>query len=268
MSRPAETTHGNAASRLSVIEAYRRALISQLQPAMLLLAIGPVVVAALFWLGVMWWKWSTLVAALDALLKALPLLETVSERLMLFGVKILPSLVMTFAFIALFVPLTMLTALSFISVVGMPIMTRHVAARDYPNLERRRGGSVAGSLRNSLAALFWFLLWAAPTFVFWFVPVIGFLIPLLLLGRLNARVLRYDALAEHADAAELQRLALAPGPRWGWLGFLGSLMNVVPFLWFFSTTLSGLAFIHAALAALQAARVQPPAIATGQSVTA
>lgn len=240
---------------MSVFEPYRRAALSQLQPAMLLLAIGPVVVAALFWLGVMWWKGSTLIAALDALFKALPLLETVSERLMLFGVKIIPSLVMTFAFIALFVPLTMITALGFISVVGMPIMTRHVAARDYPNLERRRGGSLAGSLGNSLVALGWFLVWAVPTFVLWFVPVIGFLIPLLLLGRLSARVLRYDALAEHADADELRRLAAAPGLRWGWLGFVGALMNVVPFLWFFSTTLTGLAFIHAALAALNAERM-------------
>lgn len=239
---------------MSVFEAYRRAALSQLQPAMLLLAIGPVVVAALFWLGVMWWKWSTLVAALDALIKALPLLDTASERLMLFGVKILPSIVMTFAFIALFVPLTMLTALSFISVVGMPIMTRHVAARDYPGLARRHGGSLAGSLRNSMTALFWFLLWAVPTFVLWFVPVIGFLIPLFLLGRLNARVLCYDALAEHADAQELRRLVDAPALRWSWLGILGAAMNLIPFLWFFSTTLTGLAFIHAALAALNAER--------------
>ena len=266
MIRPAETIHGTPVGQLSVIEAYRRALFSQMQPAMLLLAIGPAVVAALFWLGVMWWKWSTLVAALDALLKALPLLETMSERLMLFGVKIIPSLVMTFAFIALFVPLTMLTALSFISVVGMPIMTRHVAARNYPNLERRRGGSVAGSLANSLVALGWFLVWAVPTFVLWFVPVIGFLIPLFLLGRLNARVLRYDALAEHADAGELRRLMGTPALRWDWLGILGAAMNLIPFLWFFSTTLTGLAFIHAALAALNSERAPALAIPVGQTI--
>ncbi len=250
---------------MTVFEAYRRAALSQLQPAMLLLAIGPVVVASLFWLGVMWWKWSTLVAALDALIKALPLLDTASERLMLFGVKILPLLAMTFAFIALFVPLTMLTALSFISVVGMPVMTRHVAARDYPGVERRRGGSVTGSLRNSMTALLWFLLWAVPTFVLWFVPAIGFLIPLFLLGRLNARVLRYDALAEHADAGELRRLVVAPALRWSWLGILGAAMNLIPLLWFFSTTITGLAFIHAALAALNTERTPVLADAPGRA---
>lgn len=252
---------------MPVLEAYRRALISQLQPAMLLLAIGPVLVAGLFWLGVMWWKWSTLVAALDSLIRTLPLLDTASERLVLFGVSMLPSLAMTFAFIALFVPLTMLTALSFISVVGMPIMTRHVAARDYPGLERRRGGSVAGSLGNAMTALFWFLLLAAPTFLLWFVPVLGFLIPLFLLGRLNARVLRYDALAEHADAGELRRLTGTPEMQWNWLGYLGAAMNLIPFLWFFSTTLTGLAFIHTALSALQSERASASSRLPGQAIT-
>lgn len=253
---------------MSIFEAYRRAAISQLQPAMLLLAIGPVVVAGLFWLGVMWWKWSSLLAALDTLLKALPLLESVSERLLLFGVKIIPLIVMAFAFVALFVPLTMLTALGFVSVVGMPIMARHVAARDYPGVERRHGGSFAASLGNSLVALCWFLLWAVPTFVLWFVPVVGFFIPLLLLGRLNARVLRYDALAEYADAGELRRLVAAPGLQWGWLGLVGALMNLIPFFWFFSTTITGLAFIHAALYALNTERSSVLAAPSGERVIA
>ena len=110
------------------------------------------------------------------------------------------------------------------------------------------------SLTNSLGALFWFVLLALPTLVLWFVPFVGLLIPLFLLGRLNARVLRYDALAEHASDEELRRLAAAPGLRWGWLGFVGALMNLVPFLWFFSTTLTGLAFIHTALDGLNTER--------------
>ena len=239
---------------LSVFEAYRRAAISQLQAAMLLLAIGPVVVAALFWIGVMWWKWSSLLAAIETLFKAMPLLESVSERLLLFGVQIVPLIFMAFALVALFVPLTMVTALGFVSIAGMPLMARHVAARDYPSVERRHGGSFAGSLGNSLQAVCWFVLWALPTLLLWFVPLIGILVPLFLLGRLNARVLRYDALAEHASAEELRRLVSAPGLHWGWLGFLGALMNLIPFLWFFSTTLTGLAFIHTALDALDTER--------------
>ena len=239
---------------MSVFEAYRRAAISQLQPAMLLLAIGPVLLGALFWAGVMWWKWSSLLAALDSLFKAMPVIESVSDRLLLYGVKVIPFIFMVFALAVLFVPLTMVTALSFVSVVGMPLMARHVAARDYPGVERRHGGSVAGSFANALGAMFWFVLLAVPTFVLWFVPFVGMFIPIILLGRLNARVLCYDALAEYASAEELRQLTATPVLRWGWLGFLGALMNLVPVLWFFSTTITGLAFIHTALDALQAAR--------------
>ena len=252
---------------MSILEAYRRAAFSQLQPAMLLLAIGPVVLAALFWAGVMWWKWNSLIAALDTLFKAMPVIESVSDRLLLYGVKVIPAIFMAFALAVLFVPLTMITALSFVSVVGMPLMARHVAARDYPGVERRHGGSFAASLVNALAAMFWFVLLAVPTFVFWLVPFVGMFIPVLLLGRLNARVLRYDALAEYASADELRRLTSAPELRWGWLGCLGALMILVPFLWFFSTTITGLAFIHTALGALQTQRTPAVTANTGTWVT-
>ena len=48
---------------MTVPEAYRRALASQLSPAMLALAIGPVIAAAVFWAGIMWWKWAAFLAA-------------------------------------------------------------------------------------------------------------------------------------------------------------------------------------------------------------
>ena len=75
-------------------------------------------------------------------------------------------------------------------------------------------------------------------------------------------------LAEHADAGELRRLALAPELRWDWLGYLSALINLIPFLWFFSTTLTGLAFIHAALDALNTERSSVLAAPSGKRVIA
>ena len=235
---------------MSILEAYRRALSSQLQPGMLLLAIGPVLVAALFWAFIMWWKWATLFAVVDSLLKTLPYVERFIDRLMIYGVSVVPGVLALWILIALFIPLTLVCALGFISVVGMPIMLKHVAARDFSALEARHGGSLAGSLGNSVGALFKFILLAALTFPIWFIPLFGWLVLPMLLGRLNTRVLRYDALAEHASADELKRLCAARDRHWGWLGFGGALLNIVPFFWFFSTTLTGLAFIHYGLNAL------------------
>lgn len=245
---------------MTVLEAYRRALNTQVRPAMLVLAVGPVLVAGLFWAVVMWWKWAALFSAIDFVIHKLPYVESVSDRVVLFGVKILPGILVIWILAALYVPLTLLCALGFVSIAGMPIMLRHVAGHDYPRLERRRGGGFFGSLANSGAALARFLLLALPTFPFWFVPLIGWLILPFLLGRLNARVLAYDALADHASADELAALRADTRLSWGWLGFAGALLNVIPFFWFFSSTLTGLAFIHYGLDALARRRAPAPEV--------
>lgn len=243
---------------MSILEAYRRALNSQLQPGMLALAVGPVVVAALFWAFIMWWKWATLLAAIDTLLKTLPYIDTVIDRLVVYGISIVPGILTIWILAALFIPLTLVCALGFVSIAGMPFMVRHVEARDFPTLARQSGGGFFGSLINSMGALIRFLLLAAVTFPLWFIPVFGWIVLPALLGRLNARVLHYDALSAHASADELALLANSPRLRWQWLGFVGAVLNVIPFFWFFSTTLTGLAFIHYGLDALAATRGNSP----------
>jgi hypothetical protein len=253
---------------MTILEAYRRALNTQVQPAMLVLAIGPVLAAGLFWAVVMWWKWAALFAAIEFVLNKLPFVESVSDRLVLFGMKILPGILVLWILAALYVPLTLLCALGFVSIAGMPIMLRHVASREFPRLERRHGGGFFGSLANSAAAFARFALLALPTFPFWFVPLFGWLILPFLLGRLNARVLGYDALADHASAEELAALRVDPKLSWGWLGFTGALLNVIPFFWFFSSTLTGLAFIHYALDALARRRPAAPEVLPPESLSA
>src|SRR5438094_541488 len=70
----------------------------------------------------------------------------------------------------------------------------------------------------------------------------------------NQRLLRYDALAEHADSAEMARIFRE---RRGGLYLLGlqlALLAYVPILGLFAPVIFGLAFIYYLLGALQAAR--------------
>ena len=91
------------------------------------------------------------------------------------------------------------------------------------------------------------------------------MIPVGILGWVNQRVLRYDALAEHADAGEM--LAVFAGRRGSMylLGLILALMAFIPLVGFFAPVLFGLSFIHYLLAALQAHRAAPIA---GQDVRA
>ena len=100
------------------------------------------------------------------------------------------------------------TALVAVATLAMPSIVKLVAERHFPDLERRRGGSWHGSLRNVVVTLAIFVpVWLA-SLVLLAVPPVYVAVSWLLSGWLNQRLFRYDALAEHADAEELAR-----GPR-------------------------------------------------------
>ena len=256
-----DTLHSPPGKRIGVVVAFQRAVLSQLQPAMLALAVLPVIVFAVLWAVVFWFSWGYWMRGFQALVAWLPwtshwLVPAPDET----GSWIARTLAGVTALLV-YVLLVLTSALTCVGIFGMPLMLRHVA-RDYPELERRHGGTFMGSMSNALWAVFGFVVLATITLPFWFVPLVGWLLPLFLFGLLNARILRYDALSEHADAQEMRALVGSPRLYWRILGFGGALLNIVPVLWFFSATLTGLAFLHYALAALTAHRTN----STGKQV--
>jgi hypothetical protein len=80
------------------------------------------------------------------------------------------------------------------------------------------------------------------------------LIPLAIFAWGNQKLLRYDALAEHADAAEMARLFRERRGALLTLGLLFALLAYVPFVGFIGPVLFGLAFIRYLLGALQELR--------------
>jgi hypothetical protein len=77
------------------------------------------------------------------------------------------------------------------------------------------------------------------------------------MGWLNQRVLRYDALAEHATSDEMQRLFSERRGALYALGAILALLAYVPFVGFVAPVLFGLAFIHLLLGELQLLRDAP-----------
>lgn len=157
----------------------------------------------------------------------------------------------------LFVPAVFLTALLILSIFGMQAMVEHVAARRFPQLARRQGGSMAGSLWNGVVALAGLVLLALLSIPFWLVPPLWPLIPVAIMGWLNQQVLRYDALAEHATGEEMRRIFSAQRGTLYLMGALFALLSYVPLLNLILPVLFGLAFIHLLLGKLQALREAP-----------
>ena len=98
------------------------------------------------------------------------------------------------------------------------------------------------------------ILLALVTLPLWLFPLLWPLIPVLILGWVNQRLLRYDALAEHADPHEMSRIVRARRGSLYLLGVLLALAAYVPIVGFFAPVVFGLAFIHYLLAALAAER--------------
>lgn len=156
--------------------------------------------------------------------------------------------------LALAVPLVLVTASVIVGLVSMPKMVAHVAARNFPALERRNGGTIAGSVGNALVAIGVFLVLGVLSLPLWLVPPLWPVLAAVLMGYLNQRLFRYDALSEHASAAEMMELFRRHrGPLFG-LGVLVSLLSYVPLAGLIVPVLAGLAFIHYCLARLATLR--------------
>lgn len=222
---------------------------SLLHPRMLALMLVPVTVALLAWLAAAVFFWGSAVAWIDTHIRQWGAVQWMLDWLPLTLAAHAGTAILMLAFVpAVLVAATLVTGLA------MPLMVSHVAAREHPQLERRKGGSFIGSVWSGIAALLVFLLLAVVTLPLWLFPPLWPLISLGLLGYLNQRVFRYDALAEHADAAELARIVREDRGNFFWLGVAVALVAHIPVLGFFTPVYGGLVFIHYALARLAALR--------------
>lgn len=238
-------------SPMSIGRSLLYALANVLHPRMLWLMLWPILVALALWGAAALVLWTRLALRLAAWLELGLDWALAWTHLDLQAVSLVAANVLLFLG---FVPLVYLTALFILGVFGMQKMVEHVASRSFPGLERRHGGGVGGSVWNGFVALFGLLALGVLSAPLWLLPPLWPLIPIAVFGWVNQRLLRYDALAEHADAREMTRIFRS---RRGGLYALGALLALtayVPLLGFFAPVLFGLAFIHYLLSALAAER--------------
>ena len=222
-----------------------------LHPRMLWLMVWPMLVSLVFWGAVAAAFWGRLAAALAALFQRWLDPAAGLLHLDLGGATAVAAYVVL---VLLLVPLVYLTALVILGAFGMQKMVDHVEQRSFPALERRHGGGVAGSVWNSVAALGGMAVLLLISLPLWLLPPLWPLIPLAIFAWGNQKLLRYDSLAEHADAAEMARLFRERRGALLTLGLLFALLAYVPFVGFIAPVLFGLAFIRYLLGALQELR--------------
>lgn len=240
----------------SILLALGRAFLSLTRPGVLWHLLWPALVAALSWLLVGALFIDDLVALLQARLPGLPGIghwfaqgSTLAAHL--------SSWVFTLSMWFLLLPLIYLTAVSLVSTVALPLMMERVGDREYAGLERRHGGTSFGSMRVSLRAGLLFLVPLVLSLPLWLVPGLGLIVTLLLSARLNRVTFSYDALMNHADALELERLPQTHRSGLQLLSFIGGGLALVPVVNLFAPAFCGLSIAHYLLNALRGERSRP-----------
>ena len=236
---------------MSVFGALLYGLANLLHPRMLWLMVWPMLVSLVLWGALAFAFWGRLAAALAALFQRWLEPAAGFVRFDFGDATVIAAYVVLFL---LLVPLVYLTALFILGVFGMQKMVDHVAQRSFPALERRHGAGVAASLWNGALALAGVALLFIVTLPLWFLPPLWPLIPLAIFTWANQRLLRFDALSEHADRNEMARLFRERRGALLLLGLLLALIAYVPFVGFIAPVVFGLAFIRYLLGALQELR--------------
>jgi CysZ protein len=229
-----------------VIAAFARAARNLFEPRILAVVLLPMLGSIVLWTVLAWLFWdawtggiataagSTAVAGWLKNCGAMWVID--SAAALLVAVAILP---------AIFV-----TALIITEIVAMPVIVSFVAGRYHSGLRREAGGTLAGSLLNALIGVSVFAVLWIVTLPLWLTGIGAVLAPVLTTAYLNQRIFRYDALAEHAGAAEFARITRSSRGDLFLLGIMLSSLLYVPLVNLLVPVLSGLAFTHFCLSRL------------------
>jgi hypothetical protein len=185
-----------------VATAYGRALRSQLTVRMLLLSIIPFILSVALWGVLLYFYLQPLIDTIFHYVSSDAGQAGSRGVLAAFGLGALKTFVPPLVAMLLLLPLMIITALLFMAVVAMPVIARHVAQRQFPDLDKKQGGSLAGSVANNLKVMLAFVpLWLLCLPLYFFPPV-AVVAQAALWGWLTSRVMAYDALADYASAEE------------------------------------------------------------------
>jgi Etoposide-induced protein 2.4 (EI24) len=270
-----------------LLDAFWRAAAYCLHPRVIALSILPLVIVVALAGGLGYFYWEPAVEAVRATMESWLLVDTLLKWLDSIGGGAFRMVLGPIVVVALSMPLIIVLSLLLVAVLMTPAVVDLVAARRFPQLERRHGGSFWQGVAWSLGCTLLALLLLLASIPLWFVPPLVLLVPPLIWGWLTYRVLSFDVLAEHASHEE--RIALMREHRWpllgigvvtGYLGAAPSLLwaasamvlVLAPLLvliavWIYTLVFafSALWFAHFALAALEKLRSAQAAAAAANA---
>lgn len=257
-------------------DSFWRAAAYCLHPRVILWSLLPLLVAAAVCVGLGMLFWGDAVDTVRGTLADWSLIAAMMQWLDSLGLQRLHAMVAPLIIVALAVPVIVVLSLLLVATLMTPAIVELVAARRFPDLERKRGGSWLQGLAWSVACTLVAFVALVLSIPLWLVPPLIMVLPPLIWGWLTYRVFAFDVLATHASSEERRHIIhahrwplLAVGVVCGYLGAAPSLLwaasamtlilapvLVVVSVWLYTLVFAFSAcwFAHYALAALDLMR--------------
>jgi len=267
-----------------LLDSFWRAAMYCLHPRVIALSVLPLVIMAAVSLGLGYFFWEGALAAVRSNLESYALVDMMVRWLEGLGLSDLRVVLAPVLLLFLAIPVIVIASLLFVAMFMTPAMVALVAERRFPQLERKRGGSLVASLFWSLGSTLLAVIALVLSIPLWLIPPLILILPPLIWGWLTYRVMSYDALVDHASSEERRQIfrehravLLGIGVLSGYLGAAPSLIwasgamfvAMAPILvpvaiWLYTLVFafSSLWFAHYTLAALEQLRKKNNALAT------
>jgi len=239
-----------------VAQAFRRALVSQLHPRMLAALFLPFVFAFLGAAVLLWLFWDPLTAWLNGEAANWGVLNTIDGWLVAAGLFSLKLWLVPIMAAGILLPMAGILGLVIAAVFVMPLVLRHLEHREYQGLGRQGTNTVVLGIWNAAWVGLLFCLGWLVTMPLWLIPPLALVLPVFWWAFAFARMLRVDAIIEHASVAE-RRLLWRRYNRHFWLmGVCLALINLIPPAWLVIPVFSALVYAHFCLDALRRLRAE------------
>lgn len=243
--------------------AFRRALISQVHPKMLAALLMPFIIALVGAIILLWLFWTPLTGWLDGQLSQWNMVNQVDQWLLAVGLFSIKFYMIPVLAAGMLLPLAGILGLVIAAIFVMPIVLRHIERREYKNVRRQGQHAVAVGAWNAVLVGAVFVFGWLITMPLWLFPPLALILPVFWWAFAFNRIMRVDALVEHASGRERRFLWRRHNPQYWVIGVCLALANLFPPMWLVLPVFSALVFAHYSLEALRQYRLQLDAQTSG-----
>lgn len=189
-----------------LLDSFWRAAMYCLHPRVIALSVLPLILMAAVSLGLGYFFWEGAVASIRNNLDSYELVSSMVRWLEGLGLSNLRVVLAPVLLLFMAIPVIVIVSLLFVALFMTPSMVALVAERRFPQLERKKGGSMVASLFWSLGSTVLAVIALVLSIPLWLVPPLILILPPLIWGWLTYRVMSYDAMVDHASSEERRQI--------------------------------------------------------------